>query len=132
MKIKICGITNFQDAKIAVDLGADALGFVFYKKSPRYISPENVAEIISKLPPFVEKVGLFVNNSAEEIQKIFKLSNISLAQLHFEIDEVEKSKLTIPNIRVIRAKNKNDLNLFENEYRFVDAYVKEYGGMGKD
>ena len=131
MKIKICGITNFQDAKIAVDLGADALGFVFYKKSPRYISPENVAEIISKLPPFVEKVGLFVNHSAEEIQKIFKLSNISLAQLHFEIDEVEKSKLTIPNIRVIRAKNKNDLNLFENEYRFVDAYVKEYGGMGK-
>ena len=57
MKIKICGITNFQDAKIAVDLGADALGFVFYKKSPRYVSPENVAEIISKLPPFIEKVG---------------------------------------------------------------------------
>ena len=61
MKIKICGITNYEDAKLACDLGADAIGFIFYKKSKRSVDAEEVKNIISKLPAFILKVGVFVN-----------------------------------------------------------------------
>ena len=131
MRVKICGITNLADALIAIEAGADALGFIFYPKSLRYISPENTAQIVKQLPPFIEKVGLFVNETAENINRHFKISGISLAQLHFEIDEVEKNKLSVPNIRVIRAKNRGDLDLYLDEYRFIDAFVEEFGGAGK-
>ncbi len=131
MKVKICGITNFEDAKIAVDNGADGLGFLFWKGSPRYISPIEAQNIISKLPPFVEKVGLFVNASADEINRVAKITGITLAQLHFEISDDEVEKLEIPYIRVIRAKSREDIDQYSDQYRFVDAFVKEYGGAGK-
>jgi phosphoribosylanthranilate isomerase len=129
LKVKICGITNLEDALLSIEAGADALGFLFYEKSPRYISPEKAKDIISKLPPFVEKVGLFVNESVENIDEIAKKSGITLAQLHFEIEDV--SDLKTPYIRVIRASKREDILKFENEYRIVDAFVEEYGGMGK-
>jgi len=130
-KIKICGITNLEDALDSIDAGADALGFVFYEKSPRYISPQKTAEIIDKLPPFIEKVGLFVNQDSDIINKLARESKITLVQLHFEIDNIEKNKIEIPNIRVIRASTKDDLNNYQNEFCFVDAFVDEFGGIGK-
>lgn len=130
-KIKICGITNLEDALISIEAGADALGFVFYEKSPRYILPEKTAEIISELPPFIEKVGLFVNQNSETINRIARKSKITLAQLHFEIEKIEREKIEIQNIQVIRAKSENSLNLLKNEYCFVDAFVDEFGGIGK-
>ena len=131
MRVKICGITNLEDAEISIDYGANGLGFIFYKKSPHYISPEKCANIISKLPPFVEKVGLFVNMSADEINLISKISKITLAQLHFNISDDEVAKLEIPYIRVVRAKSRDDLELYSDEYRIVDAFVDNYGGAGK-
>lgn len=131
MRVKICGITNFEDAKIAVDSGADALGFLFWRGSPRYIEPEKAKEIIDRLPPFIEKVGLFVNASADEINSISKKSGITLSQLHFEISDDEVKRLKVPYIHVVRAKSENDLNLYREQYRFIDAFVEEYGGAGK-
>jgi len=131
MKVKICGITNFKDANEAIELGADALGFVFYEKSPRFINSIDVREIIKKLPPFVEKVGLFVNVDAKTVNKIAKQSGITLAQIHFEADSSFYDELEIPHIKVVRASEKSDILKYSGEYRIVDAFVESYGGEGK-
>jgi phosphoribosylanthranilate isomerase len=79
--VKICGITNLEDALTAVEAGADALGFVFYEKSPRNITPETVSEIVLKLPRNLEKVGVFVGESAEYINEIVRKAGLTAAQL---------------------------------------------------
>ncbi|EQB40124.1 N-(5'-phosphoribosyl)anthranilate isomerase [Sulfurimonas hongkongensis] len=131
MKTKICGITTFTDAMNAIDAGADALGFVFYEESPRYISPSDAQKIISKLPPFVEKVGLFVNVDAQVINSYMQESGCTLAQIHFEADEALYEQLFVPHIKVIRAKSAEDILNYSDEYRLVDAYCEDYGGAGK-
>jgi len=131
VRVKICGITNLEDALVAVQAGADALGFVFYEKSPRYITPKKALEIVEKLPPFVERVGLFVNATCEDINATCKVSQMSMAQIHFEADDELYKNLKLPCLRVIRATCKEDISLFSDEYRIVDAFVKSYGGEGK-
>lgn len=131
-KVKICGITNLSDALVACEVGADALGFVFYRKSPRYIEPTKAKEIAQKLPPFVKKVGLFVNETPEFINEIMKKSYMDLAQIHFEVSQKFLDKLEYPYVEVIRAKSKNDIaNLPKDRYFLVDAFVTSYGGEGK-
>ncbi len=131
VRVKICGITNLKDALVAVEAGADALGFVFYEKSPRYINPKKALEIVEKLPPFVERVGLFVNATCKEINSICKEAKMSLAQIHFEADEELYEDLETSYLRVIRATCKEDLERFKSEFRIVDAFVQSYGGEGK-
>ncbi len=131
MRTKICGITNYEDAIYAINAGADALGFVFYENSPRYITPSDAAAIIKMLPPFVEKVALFVNATAEEINHICTLTGATLAQLHFEADVSLVNGLTVPYLRVIRAQKPEDILLFAQEYRLIDAFCESYGGAGK-
>ena len=131
MRVKICGITSFEDAIATINSGADALGFVFYEKSPRYITPSDAKSIIEKLPPFVEKVGLFVNEDAKTINKLSKASGITLIQLHFDVTDELCDKLDLPYIKVIRAKSANDIKENIDEYRLVDAYCEAYGGAGK-
>ncbi len=131
MRVKICGITNYEDAMVAIEAGADALGFVFYEKSPRYISPLDAQSIIKKLPPFVEKVGLFVNVDAQIINSYIQESGCTLAQLHFDVTDEVYEQLFVPHIKVIRAQSKEDILKYSDEYRLVDAYCEAYGGAGK-
>jgi phosphoribosylanthranilate isomerase len=80
--VKICGMTNLEDALVAVDAGADAVGFVFYEKSPRCVSEETVREIVGKLPESVEKVGVFVNESMEKVSAIADQAGLTAVQFH--------------------------------------------------
>jgi len=131
MRVKICGITNLTDALHAIESGADALGFVFYKPSPRYITPKDAKAIVEALPPFVERVGLFVNEEARAIDKICKDTQMSLAQIHFEVDEAFLDSLQTKAIPVIRAKEAKDIAQYSDRYRLVDAFCEAYGGSGK-
>jgi len=131
LRVKICGITSLKDAASAIHSGADALGFVFYKKSPRYITPESAQTIISQLPPFIEKVGLFVNEDAKTINTIAKASGITLIQLHFDVTDELCDALELPYIKVVRAQSQEDVLKDKESYRLVDAYCESYGGMGK-
>ncbi len=131
MRVKICGITNYDDAMCAIDAGADALGFVFYEKSKRFISPLEASKIIKKLPPFVEKVALFVNSDAQIINSYTQQAGTTLAQIHFEAPDVLYRHIFVPHIKVIRASKKEDILQYSDEYRLVDAFSDEYGGSGK-
>lgn len=82
VKVKICGITNLEDALAACEYGADAVGFIFYKKSPRFIEPERVKKIIKDIPPFVTTVGIFVDEDADKINEIVKEVGLNVVQLH--------------------------------------------------
>ncbi|WP_024953662.1 phosphoribosylanthranilate isomerase [Sulfurospirillum arcachonense] len=130
-RVKICGITNLKDALCAIEYGANALGFVFYEKSSRYIEPKKALEIVQQLPPFIERVGLFVNKTATEINTICKDSHMSLAQIHFEADESLYTQLELPYLQVIRATCKEDILKLNDKYVIVDAFVQSYGGEGK-
>lgn len=131
LKTKICGITNLDDAINACEAGADALGFVFYEKSPRYIEPSLAKEIIKKLPPFVKTVGLFVNVGSDYVNSICKEFNIDIAQIHFDANDEFYDDLNVPYIRVVRATCKEDIVKYLDNYIIVDAFVQSFGGEGK-
>lgn len=132
MRTKICGITNLHDALAAINAGANALGFVFYSKSPRYITPDNAKKIIEQLPPFVQCVGLFVNQNSSEINEIAQESKIDIAQIHFDLEDEALAKLQTKYLLVKRIAHASDLlALKPNHYYLVDAFVESYGGAGK-
>jgi len=131
LKVKICGITNYNDAIQAIEAGADALGFVFYKESPRYIAPSDAKRIIDRLPPFIGRVGLFVNEGIDTINTISKYCNLTVSQIHFEVDEEALDALDGKTLPVIRAREPKDILQYSNRYRLVDVYCESYGGSGK-
>lgn len=131
MRVKICGITNLEDALIAIEAGADALGFVFYPESPRYIAPHAARKIIDSLPPFVEKVALFVNETPERIRSVAQKTGCTLAQIHFDVTDDFFASLAFPSLKVIRARTPEDVLRHADEYRLIDAYCDVYGGSGK-
>ncbi|HEX9284804.1 MAG TPA: phosphoribosylanthranilate isomerase [Nitrospirales bacterium] len=109
VKVKICGNTNLDDTMAAVQAGADAVGFVFYKKSPRAVEPKMAAEIISRLPPFVVPVGVFVNEELGTVRRILKDCNIPLAQLHGDESPQYCAELGRSVIKAIRVRDRGDL-----------------------
>ena len=100
-RIKICGITNTEDAMSAQNAGAHALGFVFYKKSKRYTDPLKVREIVKQLNPFIAKIGVFVNETAEEIMNIYRMCGLTHVQLHGDENRTFADQLHLPIIKAI-------------------------------
>ena len=133
--VKICGITNRDDALCAADCGADALGFIFYEKSPRYVAPEKAGEMIADLPPFVTPVGVFVNASDVHIDAVVKLASLRAIQLHG--DEPPEACLghSVPVIRVLRVGPDFDAETLRSY--LVDTFLLDtaktgsYGGTGE-
>lgn len=134
-KIKICGITNTEDALSAVRMGADALGFIFVKKSKRYIEPRMASQITKHLPPFVKKVGVFTNEELSVIRDITAEVKLDLLQIHGDETPEYCGKLEIPYIKAFRIKDETSLNEvkeYNTDYILFDTYSKdEYGGTGK-
>src|SRR5664280_578678 len=135
-QVKICGITNKEDALCAAKLGATALGFIFYPASPRYITPEAVQKIASVLPDELVKVGVFVNEKATEIKRVMKYCGLDMIQLHG--DESPAYCREFPASQVIMAvefKNDDDFNQasgYDVAAILVDSrHAGLYGGTGK-
>lgn len=133
-RVKICGITNLEDARLAVEYGADALGFVFYEGSPRHVFPETVREIISHLPPFVTTVGVFVNASPQEIREVMDLAGLDVVQLHG--DEPQEECSLFPRvIKAFRVRELSDIERLKGysvSAYLLDAYDPEVpGGTGQ-
>ena len=103
VRVKICGITNIDDAMIAVEAGADALGFIFAPASPRYISPRDASTIIGALPPFVTPVGVFVNARREHIMDVIQQTGIRSLQLHGEESPEEVIGYPVPVCKAFRV-----------------------------
>jgi phosphoribosylanthranilate isomerase len=136
VEVKICGITNPEDAQFAAHCGADALGFIFYPRSPRYVSPDRAQEIMGRIPETITRVGVFVNQSVEEIRAISACCRLHLLQLHG--DESPDFCGQFEAGRVIKAfapRSAGDLEAIQ-DYRvraiLIDARRPGlYGGTGK-
>ncbi len=136
-KVKICGITNLEDAQAAMDSGADLLGFNFYPESPRYIEPSKAQEIISKLPAFMDIVGLFVNAKYETIREIIDECFLNWLQFHGDEDAESCHSLDSLNLNIIKAirvRDYGDIKSAEHYYTdaiLLDAFDPDkYGGTG--
>ena len=138
-KVKICGITNSDDALAAVRAGADALGFVFYKGSSRYVTAEVVRRIIASLPPFVIPVGVFVNEDIKVVRDLMDSCGLALAQLHGDESAAYCEQLGRPVFKAVRLRDVGSfLSLAEYKGRagvrgfVIDTYSESaYGGTGQ-
>ena len=135
VKVKICGITNVRDARAAVRLGADAVGFNFYPHSPRYIKKERARAILAALPPFVTAVGLFVDESPDVIRDTCECVGLDTIQLHgAESPRVLHSLPRFKRIKAIRVKSEKDITRlprYQVEAYLLDAFVAGTpGGTG--
>lgn len=138
-KVKICGITNLEDAQLSAKFGADALGFNFYPKSPRYILPMDARKIIDELPEDVLNVGVFVNEDLEKIVKIVQTANLDTIQLHGEetpeFAKELKEKIGLKIIKAFRVSSEfkpEDVLQYKVDAILLDAYsAKEHGGTGE-
>ena len=109
IKVKICGTTSLKDAFLAVESGADAIGFIFYKMSPRNISQKEAKEIILQLPPFIETVGVFVNETSDKINRIAEQCKLNSIQLHGEESPALCRRVKRKVIKAFRVKNADSL-----------------------
>jgi len=136
-RIKICGITRVEDALAAVEHGCDAIGLVFYDKSPRYVDIKQAAEIVSRLPVFISAVGLFVNASPNQIQETLAQVQLNLLQFHGDESAAECRSYGLPYMKAIRVKADTNLLQYAADYSdakalLLDTYTEGVaGGTGQ-
>lgn len=136
IRIKICGITRVEDALAAARLGVDAIGLVFYPDSPRAVGIDTAHRIAGMLPPFVTRVGLFVNATSDEINKVLQLVTLDLLQFHGAEEPPECARYSKPYIKAVRMSDVVDVQREARRYAdasalLLDAYVKgKHGGTG--
>lgn len=138
--IKICGITREEDALTAARSGAHAIGLVFYAKSPRHVTPQRAAELMRALPPFVTRVGLFVDASADEVKQTLDTARVDLLQFHGdetpEYCREVSARCGVPYLKAVRVRAGLDLLQYAHDYPdakalLLDAYVEgTNGGTG--
>lgn len=134
-RIKICGLTREEDVDAAVAAGADAIGFVFYPPSPRYITPQRAAVLAQRIPPFVDVVGLFVNESPKVVREACEALSINILQFHGDEDVAYCRQFARPYLRAARVRPGLDLVEFVGSFPdarglLLDAFVEGYGGGG--
>jgi phosphoribosylanthranilate isomerase len=135
-RIKICGITRSEDARAAAQAGADAIGLVFYPRSPRCLSLEWAQELRKDLPPFVMPVALFVNPTAAEVSAVLERVRPAMLQFHGEETPVFCAQFGVPYIKACRVKPGADLLEYLRPFSgaagwLLDSHVEEYGGIGE-
>ncbi len=135
MKVKVCGITNLEDALLCEEYGADAVGFIFYEKSKRYIKFDSAAEIISRLSPFTMKVGVFVNCTAGHINETASMLSLNAVQLHGDESPETAEQIKFPVIKSFRVDAGFDfeyLKRYKNATFLLDSKSDNgYGGTGE-
>lgn len=137
VRIKICGITRLEDALLAVRLGVDAIGLVFYPDSPRFVSVDTARRITSILPPFVSKVGLFVNADNTVIENVLQAVMLDVLQFHGEEPPAECGRYSKPYIKAVRMHDSVDIHREVRRYSgaaalLLDTYVAhQRGGTGE-
>jgi phosphoribosylanthranilate isomerase len=137
VKVKICGITSYYDAVAAMDMGADILGFNFYRPSPRYVTPRKAGEIVNMLPAFIDTAGIFVNATIDQIREATNLCPLNWVQLHGEESPEFCGSLTYHNLKTMKAiRVKEQVDVEKAKRFFTDAILLDafhpdkYGGTG--
>ena len=133
--IKICGLTNLEDALKAIECGANAIGFNFYRQSPRYINPLEVKKILAEVPESVLKVGVFVNEGEQVVKKVSQELSLDFVQFHGDETPYYCEQFAAPYWKVFRLKDEKSLEFMKNyhcEHFLIDTYdPSAYGGTGK-
>ena len=136
-RVKICGITRVQDGLFAAEVGADAIGLVFYPKSPRFVTSDQAVSILQQLPPFITNVGLFVNPSSDDVLDIIDRVRLDLLQFHGEEPPEFCEQFGLPYLKAVRVKPGIDLVQYALTYSsakglLLDAFVEgTHGGTGQ-
>jgi phosphoribosylanthranilate isomerase len=135
-RVKICGMTRVEDVQAAAQAGADAVGFVFYPPSPRFLSLEWARQLVSEVPPFVTTVALFVNPTAAEVATVLERVKPAMLQFHGEETPVFCAQFGVPYLKACRVKPEVDLLEYLRQFSgaagwLLDSHVAEYGGIGE-
>lgn len=135
VKVKICGMTSLEDVFLAVQGGGDAVGFIFYKKSPRCVTEKLVKSVVSKLPPFIETVGVFVDETADRVNRIADSCKLDAVQLHGDESPAFCERINRKVIKAVRVESKESfaqLSSYKARAFLLDAYMENRrGGTGR-
>lgn len=136
-RVKICGITRVEDAITAVDAGCDAIGLVFYEPSPRFVTIEQAAKIVEKLPPFVTAVGLFVNAEPSYVRQVLQHVRLGVLQFHGDESAQQCQQYEMPYMKAIRVTAETNLLQYAKDFKqaqalLLDAFIEGVpGGTGQ-